>query len=151
MTRIATPVRSASRSLSSGLPAAVLERFELERLLSREMILADQLRDSADEVFVLQHQQLGVEDPGLVDTSTILGAGTELGELAAHVLERGTQPPHLLFDLGARHDAVRNLRQGPAHRHGRPHRDAGRDADALQQPITRRHASSFSLAFRCIS
>jgi len=43
------------------------------------MILADQLGDPTDEVFVLEHQQLRVEDPGLVDAGAILRPGTELG------------------------------------------------------------------------
>src|SRR6202008_2038792 len=82
---------------------------------------------------------------------TILGAGAEVGELATDVLERSAEAPHLFFDLRARHDAMRDLRQGPPYRHGRPHRDTGRDPDALEEAVAGNHASSFSLAFRCIS
>ena len=141
------------RVARGGPEVAHLERFELKRLLGGEMVLANQLGDATDEVLVLEHQQLGIEDARLVHTSAGLGAGAQLIELLAHILERRPQPPHLLFDLGARDHAMRDLGQRPADRHRRPHRDAGRDADAFQQPVGGTHASSFSLAcgFRCIS
>src|SRR5206468_8281216 len=88
-----------------------LERLELERLFGGEVVFADKLSDAPDELLVLEHQDLRVEDSRLVHASAILGLGTQLGELAAHVFERGAQAPHLFFDLRARHDAMRDLRQ----------------------------------------
>jgi hypothetical protein len=117
------------------------------------MVLANQLGHPADEVLVLEHQELGVEDPRFIDAGAVLGVGAQLHKLVPDILERRAEAPDLLFDLGARHDTMRDLGQRPAHRHGGAHGDARRHADPLQQPLRRRgggHAPSFC-GFRCIS
>src|SRR5579859_5844193 len=131
---------------------AHLERLELEGLLRGQVILADQLGNAADEFPVLEHQHLRVENAGFVGAGAVLGAVPELQQLAADVLQRRAQAPHLFLDLCARHDTMRNFRQCPPHRRRRSDSDAGRDADAFEQPVTvRNHSSSCAGAFRCIS
>src|SRR5437899_1492582 len=128
-----------------------LERLELERLLGGQVILADQLLDAANELLVLEHEGLRVEDARLVDAGSIHRADAKLGELFLDVFDGGAQTSDLFLHLRARDDAMRNLRQRPADRHGRPHGDAGRDADAFQEAIGRAHSFSLAGAFKCIS
>src|SRR6266513_1667114 len=126
-----------------------LERLELERLFGGEMVFANQLFDAADEILVFEHQDLRIEDPRLVHAGAVLRAGAQLDRLLADVLQGRAQAPHLFFDLRARDDAMWDLRQCPTDGHRRPHGDAGRDADAFEQPVGGAH-SSFG-AFKCIS
>lgn len=45
---------------------AQLQRFELVRGLGAELIVADQGLDRGEEILVLRHENLGVEDPRLL-------------------------------------------------------------------------------------
>src|SRR5207247_753367 len=118
-----------------GPQSAHLERLELERLLSREVVLADQVLGAGKKVLVLEHQQLGVENTGLVRPGALGGPGPDLLDVTFHVPHGGAQAAHLLLHLGARHDVVRHLGQRPAHRHGGGDGDARGDPDSLQQPL----------------
>jgi len=82
-----------------GPHVAHLERLELERLLGGEVILADQVRDAGEELFVLEHEELGVEDARLVDAGAILGLCPQVLEVAFHVSHRRAQPTYLLLHL----------------------------------------------------
>src|SRR2546425_10848067 len=75
-----------------GPHVAHLERLELERLLGREAVLADQVGDAGEELFVLEHEELSVEDAGLVDASADLGRRPQLLEVAFAVSHRGAPP-----------------------------------------------------------
>ena len=139
------------RIARGGPEVAHLQRLELERLFRGQMVLANQVLDAANELFVLEHQDLRVKNPGLVQPGAVRGAGAKLPELPAHVFECGAQAANLFLDVRARHDAVRHFGQCPAHGHRRTHRDPRRHADALEEPLAWAHASSFAPGFRCIS
>src|SRR5207248_7408891 len=79
-----------------------------------------------------------------------------------HILHRGAQPAHLFLDLGARHDAVRDLGHGPAHDDRGADADPGGDADPLELPVAHsrpsfsrcsasRISASRTSCVRCIS
>ena len=128
-----------------------LQRFELERLLGSEVVLTDQLGRAPDELPVLEHEDLRVEDARLVHAGAVHRPGAQLAQMALHVLDRRAQPTDLFLHLGARHDPVRHLRQRPTHHHRRPRRDTGRHADALQQALGHSASSASVSAFKCIS
>src|SRR5207247_1099404 len=125
---------------------AHLERLELVRLLGGEVVLTNQVRDAGQELLVLEHEDLGVEDAGFVDAGPILGFRAQVLEVALHILHRGAQPAHLFLDLGARHDAVRDLGHGPAHDDPAAGPEPGRDADPLELPVAHSRPS-----FSCCS
>src|SRR5438034_11708012 len=58
------------------------QHLELKRLFSREVVLADEVRDAGEKLTVLEHQNLGVEDAGLAGSRAVLGAGRQLGHVA---------------------------------------------------------------------
>src|SRR3989454_7312033 len=117
-------------------------------------------RDTREELLVLEHQHLGVEDARLVDARAVLGLRLQRLDVAPDVAHRGAQAAHFLLHLGARHHAVRHVGHGPAHDDRGTDRDPRGDPDALQQPLA--HAgpprpsssacsASRSSAVRCIS
>src|SRR5437016_11421530 len=87
-----------------------LERLELERLLGGQVILADQLLDAANELLVLEHEGLRVEDARLVDAGSIHRADAKLGELSIAVFDSGAQTSDLFLHLRSTGRAQRNLR-----------------------------------------
>ena len=88
-----------------------LERLELEGLFGGEVILADQLLHAADELLVLEHEGLRVEDARLVDAGAIDCTGAEFGELSLDIFDSRAQASHLFLHLRARDDAMGDLRQ----------------------------------------
>src|SRR3989442_333960 len=137
-----------------------LERLELEGLLGGEMVFPDQGFDAGQELLVFEHEDLGVEDAGLVRAGAVHGPLLQGLDEALDVLHRRAQPTQFLLDSGARHDAMRHLRQGPAHHHRGTDRDPRRDSDALEQSLAHVSSSSFAAAsaassasvpVRCIS
>src|SRR5512143_3853676 len=150
-----------SRAADAHPGIALLQGLELERLLGCEMVLANQVFDRADEILILEHQQLRVEDAGLVGAGALRGALLELAHMALHVAHGGPQPPDLLPHLRPRHHPVRHVRQRGCHDQRRSDRDPGRDSDAAQQPFAHERTSvpgssstssrSASEPVRCIS
>ena len=134
-----------------------LQRLELERLLGGEVVLADQVFDAGQELLILEHQDLEVEDARFVHTSAVLGLGLELLDVALDVAHRRAQAADFLLDLRARHDAVGDLGQRPADDDRRTDGHPGRDPDALQPAFAHcgsccsSCSSSFMSAPRCIS
>src|SRR3989454_12220299 len=116
-------------------------------------------RDTREELLVLEHQHLGVEDARLVDARAVLGLRLQRLDVAPDVAHRGAQAAHFLLHLGARHHAVRHVGHGPAHDDRGTDRDPGGDPDALQQalahagpcPSSSARSASRSSAVRCIS
>src|SRR6266571_340987 len=151
-----------TRVAGGGPQVAHLERLELERLFRGEVVLADQIRDAGEELLVLEHEQLGVEDARLVHAGAVLGLGPQVQQVALHVAHRGAQPPYFLLHPGARHHAVRHLGHGPAHHDRRSDGDPGGHPDALEQAVAHGRSSSSrssasrisasrTAAVRCIS
>src|SRR6266581_4654922 len=146
-----------TRVAGGGPQVAHLERLELERLFRGEVVLADQIRDAGEELLVLEHEQLGVEDARLVHAGAVLGLGPQVQQVALHVAHRSAQPPYFLLHPGARHHAVRHLGHGPAHHDRRSDGDPGGHPDALEQAVAHgpspssRSSASRTSAVRCIS
>src|SRR2546425_640191 len=145
-----------------GPHVAQFERLELERLLGREAVLADQVRDAGEELFVLEHEELSVEDASLVHAGAILGLRLQVLEVAFYVAHRGAQPTDLLLHLGAGHHAVRDVGHRPTHHDRGTHRDPRGHPDPLGDPLAHapppaalssasRSSASRSSAVRCIS
>src|SRR5882672_235756 len=134
--QVRQPILEA-RTAGRGPHVAYLERLELVRLLGGEVVLANQVRDAGEKFLVLEHQDLGVEN--------------------ARLVHAGAQAAHLFLDLGARHDAVRNLGHGPAHHDRGADTNPRGDADALELPVAHsrpsfsRCSASRSSSVRCIS
>src|SRR6266481_2377925 len=124
-----------ARAPGRGPHVADLERLELVRLLGREVVLANQVRDAGEKLLVLEHQDLRIENARLVHPGAILGLHPQILEVALHVLHRGAQAAHLFLHLCARHDAVRHLGHGPAHHDRLADTDPRRDPDALELPV----------------
>jgi hypothetical protein len=112
---------------------AVLERLELVRGLGAQVVVADQRLDRGEEVGVLRHLDLRVEDAGLLGAGPLQHALAELAQVLDDVPHRLAQPRHLRVDLIGTDRAVGHL--GKVHPHderGRA-RDPGRDADAAER------------------
>src|SRR5437660_792090 len=107
-----------TRVAGGGPQVAHLERLELERLFRGEVVLADQIRDAGEELLVLEHEQLGVEDARLVHAGAVLGLGPQVQQVALHVAHDAL-PVHreiVLLDLDRALEAagqLDELRRGP--------------------------------------
>jgi hypothetical protein len=122
---------------------AHLEGLELEGPLGAELVLLDQGLDLAEEIPILQHHDLCVEDLGFLDSSPFQGAVAQILHQLAHGGRGFMQPRDLLRDLGGRHHAARHRRDLPQHEPRRADGDSRRDADP-PQPTVVGHASSSS-------
>ena len=133
-------VRSVSRSRSCALPelrpqVAELEGLEFVGRLGAQLVLPDQRLDAGQEVGVLHHQDLGLEDPGFLDAGALEHALAERLEPLDGFLHGGMQAAHLAVDLRFLDRAVGDFRESPMHHHRRGKADARRDADALKEPV----------------
>ena len=98
----------------SGPEVAKLQRLELVGGLGAELVVPDQGLDRVEELPVLGHEDLGIED------SRFFGAGppehplAQLLQLGHRVVHRLAQPAHLGLDLVGPHAAVGHLGEVPA-------------------------------------
>ncbi|PYO80113.1 MAG: hypothetical protein DMD67_01320 [Gemmatimonadetes bacterium] len=88
-----------ARAAGRGPHVTDFERLELVGLLGREVVLANEIRDGGQELLVLEHQDLGVEDAGLIQARTVFGFGLHRLEKALDVAHGRAQPAHFLLDL----------------------------------------------------
>ena len=117
----------------AGPEVAELERLELVRGLGAELVVADQGLDRGQEIGVLRHQDLGVEDSRLLGPRALEYALAEIAQVGHDVVHGVPEPAHLLLHVLGLDRAVRHLREVHPDDEGRRAGHARRDADAPER------------------
>ncbi len=82
--------------------------------LGAESIAPDQGLHRGEELLVLGHEDLRIEDPGFLDPRTLQHPIPQDPEVGDHVVHRLPQPAHLTLDLVGPDGAVAHLGKIPA-------------------------------------
>ena len=112
-----------------------LQRLELVGGLGGQQAVADQILDPGQELLVLDHHGLGLEDPGLLHPGPLQHPVPKLVHLGDDVSHRIPQPGHLAFHVLGRHGAVGDIGKFPAHQERRGVRHPGGHPGTAQEPV----------------
>ncbi len=104
---------------------AELQRFELVRGLGAELIVADQGLDRGEEILVLRHENLGVEDPRLLGARPLQHPPAKIAQIGDDDFDRFPKPIHLRVYLVRPDRAVGDFGEVPADEESGRARDAG--------------------------
>src|ERR1051325_6291888 len=119
---------------------AELEGLELVGGFGAQVILPDQVLDPRQEDGVARHHGLRLEDASLLEAGALQHPEPEPVQAAPHVLDRLVQPADFPFHFDGRHRAIGHLRKPPLQHHRGGECEAGRDADAVEDPLGARHS-----------
>src|SRR5829696_646645 len=118
----------------TGPEGAQLQRLELIRGLRAELVIPNERFDRRQEVLILGHENLRVEDARFLGSRTLEHTLAEVLKMRDHVVHRLTQTAHFVVDFIRADRPIGNLGEVPAHDQGWSPGDARRDADAAELP-----------------
>ena len=125
-----------------------LQRLELVGGLGAELVVADQRLGRGEKILVLGHEDLRVEDAGLLRPGPLEHLLPQIAQLLHHFLYRVPEALNLFLHLVRPHRAVRHLGEIEAHDqrrgegHARRHADPPDRARHLRAPRSRRRRAA---------
>jgi len=111
---------------------AHLQRLELEGGFRAEVVVDDQVLDRGEEIRILCHENLGIEDPRLDGARPFPHPFSQLLQMQHHRVNRGVKADQLSLDLRGLDAAVRNVGEAGIHDPGRRDGHPGAYPDAGQ-------------------